>query len=78
MGRERTYTLDESGMDRSDGVIGPRVDPQYPGFLRGPEPHREHRPEGDRHLPEDGAGMSLADDFLDAMGLLDCLDPARE
>ena len=78
VGRECAYPFDESGMDRSDGVIGAGVDSQHPGFLCGPEPHREHRPKGDRHLPEDGAGMSLADDGLDALGLLDCLDPARE
>ena len=78
MGRERAYPLDESGMDRSDGVIGARIDSQHPGLFRGPEPHRKDRPERDRHLPEDGARMSLADDLLDSLGLLDCLDPARE
>ena len=43
---------------------------------RGAEADREDRPERDRHLAEELAGVALADDALDAVDELDRLDRA--
>ena len=55
-----------------------RLDPHDARRLGRPEADREDRPEHDRHLAEDVAGLPLADDALDPVDELDRLDPTLE
>ena len=61
-----------------DGVVVASLDPHDARRLRCPEPHREHRPEHDRHLSEDIARVTLAEDALDPVDEPDRLDATLE
>ena len=61
-----------------DGVVVASLDPHDTRVLRCPEPHREHRPEHDRHLSEDIARLTLAEDALDPVDQPDRLDATFE
>src|SRR5262249_26969100 len=54
------------------------LDPEHPSLLCRSEPGGMEHSEGDRHLPEDVAGLALADDALDAVGSPQPLDSARQ
>ena len=59
---------------RGDRVVVARLDAQQARALRRAKAHREDRPQRDRHLAEDVAGASLADDAVHAVDRLDRLD----
>jgi hypothetical protein len=60
----------------SVGVV--RLDSHDARPLGRPEPDGEHRPEGDRHLPEDVPRAALAQNTLDSVDELDRFDTAPE
>jgi hypothetical protein len=76
--REPTHLLRDLGRHRCHRVVVGRLDTHDPRRLGGAKPNREQRPERDRNLAEDVAGMSLADDAVDAVDDLYCLDPTLE
>jgi hypothetical protein len=66
------------GCRRRDRVVVVSLDPQDARRLGSTKANREHRPEHDRHLPEDVPWVALADDALDPVDQLDRLDAAGE
>ena len=78
VGRQPADLLAEVGHRGRDGVVVVSLDPHDARRLRRAKPDREHRPERDRHLPEDVSRASLADDALDPVDELDRLDAALE
>ena len=55
-----------------------QLDPEHARRLRRAEPARVEHPERDRHLPEDVAGLPLADHALHAVDAPDHLEPTLE
>ena len=61
-----------------EGVVVGRRDAHHAGGLRGPEPARERRAEGDRHLAEDLPRLALPEDPHHPVDELRHLDPTFE
>jgi hypothetical protein len=59
-------------------VVVVRLDPHDTRPLRRPKSDGEHRPERDRHFPEDVTRAAFAEDALDPVDELDRFDAAVE
>src|SRR5205823_6346223 len=66
------------GLYGRDRVVVVRRDPHDSRALRRAKPNWKHRPETDRHLPENVPGAALAEDALDPVHQLDRLDSTFE
>ncbi len=66
------------GRHRRDSVVVVSLHAHDARRLRRTKAHREDRPEHDRHLPEEVARVTLADDALDPIDQLHRLDESLE
>ena len=73
--REVADLLAEIGHRGRKRVIITRLKSHHPGRLGGAKPDREHRPEHDRHLPENVTRITITKHPLDTINDPDRLDP---
>ena len=79
VGREPADLLRDVGLDRGDGVVVVRLEPQHARRLAArAEADGEDRSERDRHFAEEVADVAFADDARDPVDELDRLDLAAE
>jgi hypothetical protein len=78
MACEPTDLLADLRRNRRNGVVVARRDSHHPRLLGRSKSDRKHRPERDRHLPEDVSREARADDALDPVNERNRLDATLE